>query len=155
MPFPISSNRTLEIHAPGEACLPEIEAAVKDALLEAKAKQLSVKPGEICFRGGMFRLVNGHNQLLAISSGKILFTRQGDFVLIRYRISFMQMLVLVTAMVGLVFGYFAHAPHEFLVFGWLWIFGGNYFSTLYRFPRFLRAAAEKGRDEAAKALAAE
>ncbi|MCX6851525.1 MAG: hypothetical protein NTY98_21700 [Verrucomicrobia bacterium] len=148
MPFPISSNRTLEIHAPGEACLPAIEAAVKEALIEAKAEDLSVKPGEICFRGGMFRLVNGHNQLLAISAGKICFTRQGALVLIRYRISFVQMMIVVTAMVGLVFGCFAHAPYEFLVSGWLWIFGGNYFSTLYRFPRLLRAAAEKGRDEA-------
>lgn len=122
-------------------------AAVESALREAKAKKLAVKPGEISFRGGIFRFVDSLNQLSAISSGKILFSQQGDLVLIQYRISFLQMLIGVTLMVGLMFGYFARAPHEFLVFGWLWIFGGNYFTTLYRFPRFLRAAAEKGRDE--------
>ena len=153
MPFPISSNRTLEIHAPGEASLPAIQAAVENALNEAKAKTLSVKPGEISFRGGIFRFVDGWNQLGAISSGQIRFSKQDDLVLIQYRISFLQMLVGVTFMVGLMFGYFARAPHEYLVFGWLWIFGGNYLITLYRFPRFLREAAEKGRDGVVAVLA--
>ena len=153
MPFPISSNRTLEIHAPGEGSLQAIVAAVEEALREAKAKKLSVKPGEISFRGGIFRFVDGLNQLSAISSGRIRFTRQDDRVLIHYHISFLQMLVGVTLMVGLMFGYFARAPYETVVFGWLWIFGGNYFTTLYRFPQFLRAAAEKGRDGAAPFLA--
>ena len=90
---------------------------------------------------------------MAIGSGKISFSQQGDLVLIHYRISFLQMLVGVTLMVGFMFGYVARAPHEFLVFGWLWLFGGNYFTTLYRFPRFLRAAAEKGAGGAAPFLA--
>jgi hypothetical protein len=152
MPFPISSNRTLKIHAPGEEALTTIAAAVEDALHEAKAKKLFVKPGEISFRGGIFRFVDGHNQLGAISSGKIRFTQQGDLVLIHYRISFVQLLVIVTLMVGLMF---ARAPHEFLVFGWLWIFGGNYLTTLYRFPRLLLAAAEKSRGETSAPFLAE
>lgn len=68
MPFPISSSGTLEIHSPGEAGLAVIVAAVENALSEVKAKKLSVKDGEISVRGGIFRFVDGWNQLVAISS---------------------------------------------------------------------------------------
>jgi len=153
MPFPFSSSGTLEIHAPGEASLTAIVAAVEDALRGAHAKKLCVKDGEISFRGGLFGFGGRWNQLLAISFGQIRFARQGDLVLIHYRISFLQMLVVVTAVVGLMLGYVDRAPYKIVVFGWLWLFGGNYFIALYRFPRFIRAAAEKGAGGAAPFLA--
>ena len=29
-----------------------------------------------------------------------------------------------------------------IVFAWLWLFGGNYITTLIRFPRFMRKSIE-------------
>ena len=143
MPFPFSSRGTIEITTHGAASLPPIVSAIENAIRDSKPTSLSVKDGVVSFRAGVFRFVNNWNQLISISSGEIRLSQRGELVLIDYRISFVQMFIIVSMMVGLIFGFVAQAPLGFVVVGWLWLFGGNYFLTLYRFPRFLRAAAEK------------
>ncbi len=143
MPFPFSSRGTIEITTHGTASLPPIVSAIENAIRDSKPTSLSVKDGVVSFRAGVFRFVNNWNQLVSISSGEIRLSQRGELVLIDYRISFVQMFIIVSMMVGLIFGFVAQAPLGFVVVGWLWLFGGNYFLTLYRFPRFLRAVAEK------------
>lgn len=142
MPFPFSSSGTIEITTHEAASLQSIVSAIENAIRDSKPTNLSVKDAVLSFRAGVFRLVNGGNQLVSIGSGEIRLSQRGELVLIDYRISFVQMFIFVSMMV-VPYVFVAQAPLEFIVGVWLWLFGGNYFLTLYRFPRFLRAAAEK------------
>jgi hypothetical protein len=107
---------------------------------------MSRHSNDILFRGGVFRLVWNWNQLVAITSGRIRFSFSADRARIDYRITFTQMFVLVPAMLAfLCIPFFALSrsevpPWQFLLFGWFWLFGGNYLITCFRFPRFLRRA---------------
>jgi hypothetical protein len=143
MPFPFSSSGTIEITTHEAASLKPIVSAVENAIRDSKPTNLSVKDGVISFRAGAFRLVNGGNQLVSIGSGEIRFSQRDELVLIDYRISFVHMFIFVSLFFGLPYVFLPQAHLEFSVAGWLWLFGGNYLLTLYRFPRFLRAAAEK------------
>lgn len=145
MPFPFSNSGTIEVISHEAASLQPIVSAIENAIRDSKPTSLSVKDGVLSFRAGVFRFVNNWNDLVSIGSGEIRLSQRGERVLIHYRISFVQMFIIVSVMVGLIFGFVAQAPLGFIVVGWLWLFGGNYLITLYRFPRFLRAAAEKAK----------
>jgi hypothetical protein len=145
MPFPFSNSGTIEVISHEAASIQPIVLAIENAIRDSKPTSLRLNDGVLTYRAGVFRFVNNWNHLVSIGSGEIRFSQQGELVLIHYRISFVQMFIIVSVMVGLVFGFVAQAPLGSIVLGWLWLFGGNYLITLYRFPRFLRAAAEKAR----------
>ncbi len=71
------------------------------------------------------------------------------------------MFILVTVLVVVWFGIvpryqgFQPVPIAFLVVAWAWLFGGNYAFSRYRFPRLLRAGAERGLRERTGAHAAQ
>jgi hypothetical protein len=144
MPFPVSSSGSISVPADSPDSLRAVTLAIEDALCEAKAKDIRTSGETILFRAGAFRPVFGWNQLLAVSSGEIQIKQDGALIHVRYRIWFLQILILVSVIVGLLGVCIRSLPIQSFVLAWLWLFGGNYIATLYRFPRFLRAAVEKG-----------
>ena len=132
----------------GESDLSQVVYGIDVALHRAKATSLVSDPEQIAFRGGFFRWVGSGNQLVAIGSGKLMFSERDNSIDIIYRLSFMHLFIVVTGIIAIVFV----LPNAlwgdlrslagFPLGAWLWLFGGNYVLTIFRFPRFIRTAAE-------------
>jgi len=151
MPFPFSLEGTVAIE---KVDLAPTMSAVETALRKAKPKGIRRDGAKITFRAGIFRLrlMTNWNQLIPIGSGELLFSQEGDSVLIHYSVSLVELFATITLMLVFMLGIVpilagAHTlvPLAFLPVGWLWLFGMNYLTTKFRFPRFLRIAGEKAR----------
>ncbi len=147
MPFPISLSGAVTAR---EVTVEQALDRIESALSYAKALALRREGGAVQFRGGVFRLVSGWNVLVPISSGIVEVSPSATGVSVGYRVTFMQMLILVTLMVGAFLGPFVMATPEMPVKGglgvlavaWLWLFGGNFVLTRWRWPAFLRRALQ-------------
>jgi hypothetical protein len=73
-------------------------------LRDVRASTIVVHEERIAFTVRSFRFVMNWNLLVAIDSGGITFRRSDRGVAVEYQISFVRLLVLVTVMVGFVFG---------------------------------------------------
>jgi hypothetical protein len=149
MPFPFSLEGTVAIEMPDLAAT---ISAVETAIRKAKPSALTREGARITFRAGFFRLVSNWNQLVSIGSGELLFSQEGDRVLIHYSVSLVELFVTTTLMLLVIFGIVpllaggnTLSSLGFLPLGWLWLFGMNYLITKFRFPWFLRKAGEKAR----------
>jgi hypothetical protein len=151
MPFPFSLEGAVAIEM---VDLGLTLSAVETALRKAKPAVLTRDGAKITFRAGVFRfgLMTNWNLLIPIGSGELLFTQEGDRVLIHYSVSLVELFVTVTLMllfmlgiVPILAGERTLWPLGFLPLGWLWLFGMNYLTTKSRFPRFLRRAGENAR----------
>ena len=148
MPFPLSAQGAIEVPLTRAEDAERLIKALETALRNESASEMSRHANELTFRGGIFRLVSNWNQLVAITSGLVRFSFSADHARIEYRITFTQMLALVPAMLAffclpaLSAPRFEFPPWPFFVLIAAWLFGGNYFMTRYRFPRFLRRAAQ-------------
>src|SRR5881392_926471 len=93
---------------------------VEKALIGAKATAIRVDQDKITFPGGMPRAVSNWNILFPISCGEIHFTRSSGAVIINYRISFVGLFFVATAMI-LAVGIWIpfHADIIILPFAWL------------------------------------
>lgn len=100
------------------------------------------------FQGGVFRWVSSWNLLLPVDRGWVAVTDAAEGLRVTYELSYRQLFVIVTAMVGI---FLAPAVltvrltpplgKVLLIAGaWAWLFGGNFFTTAVRFPRFIRRA---------------
>jgi len=141
MPFPISISGA--VSAPG-LTVDEAMLRLERGLAEAKAVALRRERSEIRFKGGAFRPVSNWNVLVPISTGRIEVAPRDGGVTVSYRLTFTWMLVAVTLVVMVFLGPTAMAskapPSEglaFLPIVWLWLFGGSFVVTWWRFPRFL------------------
>ena len=118
---------------------------LESALAEARPASIRRDSSGLRFRGGPFRLVSNWNILLPISTGVLEVSPREDGVNVRYRVTFTEMLVIVTLMVGGIFGPVvvrsAKLPMQgrlgILLFAWSWLFGANFALTWWRLPRFL------------------
>ena len=145
MPFPFNAQGTIVADSIDVA---GATSAVERMLRDVKASRIFVGEPQIDFTVRSFRLVTNWNLLVSIDSGRITFRPHDDGVELRYRISFIRMLIIVTAMVVAVFGFFpvmswgpqSRVPLPMLLFAWCWLFGGNYVITVSRFPSALRSA---------------
>jgi len=137
MPFPFSSQGIIFFE---NADLQEALVAVEGILRKAEAGNISKSESQLDFTGGLFRAVSNWNLLIAISSGSIVFRKTEGGVEATYRISFLQMFLFVTALVGLAFSISPKEPIYIFGVMWLWLFGMNYLITIIRFPSSLRAA---------------
>jgi hypothetical protein len=151
MPFPFLLEGTVAIEM---VDLASTMSAVETALRKAKPGAITRDGAKIIFRAGLFRfwLMTNWNLLVPIGSGELLFSQEGDRVLIHYSVSLVELFVAVTVMllvmlgiVPLLAGERTLAPLGFLPVAWLWLFGMNYLTTKFRLPRFLRRAGEKAR----------
>jgi len=127
-----------------------------ECLRRVKARHIAVNGNRIVFNGGFFRLVSNWNVLGPFGSGELEFlpaTRQ-----VRYRLSVAQLIVVTTALVGLLavlmFCHSEPPPVGFiaLALGLMWVFfvGGNFLIGITRFKSFLGesvSTAPEGLDE--------
>ena len=118
-----------------------------NALLDASANNVQVDENRVSFTGGLFRLVWSWNVLNQIGYGYVELHESEDSFKVTYYASFRQMFVVISVMVFLFFGValFSDKGDELsvigklaiLVFAWLWLFGGNWFVAMARFPTFV------------------
>jgi hypothetical protein len=141
MPFPFSSSGKILVES---ADLPGAIAIVEDTIKRARPGRISVTETRIDFTGGLFRWVTNWNLLGPIGSGSITFRQINNAVELQYHVSFVQMFIVSTALVLFMFGVLpilqSDKGEPIVVLGlmWLWIFGGNYLITIFRFPDALR-----------------
>lgn len=144
MPFPFSSTGTISADIKEGLSVSDALAAIAEAIRDEKPTGMDISTDTVKFTSGIFRLVNSWNLLAPISAGSIRCTQSAEGPLfVHYHISFIQMFVVVSLVVGLIFGILARAPLPFLIEAWAWLFGVNYALTLYRFPRFLKRALSR------------
>jgi hypothetical protein len=145
MRSPLITSGTIRVDTLPDDGLPGLIARVEQALRRVRAARLQVSGDTISFRGGFFRAVTNWNILVPISSGEIHFSRIDGSVLVRYRISFLGLFLMTTGLVLIPLFFFGDPIQSGVIFAlpfmWLWLFGANYFTTRFRFPRFLASAA--------------
>ena len=145
MPFPFTAHGKVVADS---VDVPTAMSAVEAMLRRAKASRIALDRDRIDFTAGFFRLVTSWNLLGPVNRGSITFRQLEHGVEVRYRLSFMQMFVIVSVMVVFFFGLYpvasmgpqARVPPPVLAVIWLWLFGGNYIITLFRFPSALRSS---------------
>ncbi len=117
-------------------------ASVVEALRQQKALSLRATGGAITFRGGILRAVTDWNVLRPISSGEIVFSQVGDTVTLTYRVSWLGLFIVTTAVAS---GAIAISRDPNLLFilpvAWLFLFFGTYTSVAAGFREFLEHAA--------------
>ena len=119
-----------------------------ESLKKQKARNIQHYGNNITFRGGIFRFVSSWNQLVAISSGSLTLKRTESSISVNYKITFTEMLIIVTAMViGFLGPPVWNASNTgvvesiiILLCAWFWLFGGNVAIAYFRFPRFLKSS---------------
>jgi hypothetical protein len=139
--FPFSRRGILEV--PGLE--PDLALdRLRVALEKADARNLRRDGSRLVFYGGIFRFVGSWNILCPISTGEISASPMSDGAKVTYRLSFVEILVVVSLMLafmaGIAPGNARAESARMLLLGWSWLVGGNYLLTAWRFPRFLRRA---------------
>ena len=109
-------------------------------LEEARARKVTLEPNGLSFRGGLFRFMSSWNIFVSITKGRILLDPETSRV--TYYLSFVEIIVVVTLMIGFMALAAKHLPTEFYYWGlplmWLWLVGANLAFALTRFDRFMR-----------------
>ena len=146
MAFPFSIEGTVAIKTTD---LMSTISAVESAIRKAKPTDMIRDGAKIRFRAGLFRLVTNWNLLVPIGSGQLLFSQEADRVLIHYSLSLVQLFVTSTLLVAIMLGIVPIFESEYpwaclgvMPLAWLWLFGANYLTTKFRFPRFLRTGSQ-------------
>ena len=152
MPFPLSITGTVHLEGP----LPDLNAALNalTAQLERHHPSTITREGDaVTFTVKPFRLVSNWNLLGSIDRGTIAIVRTPRGPVLSYDVSTKRMLLVVTVVVGLggaiIFspvGPDASVPVRLglLAAMWLWLFGGNFLVTTFRFPNFLARLVQSG-----------
>jgi hypothetical protein len=151
MPFPFSYSNKVEIPFSPDAHTPEnLLNSIVLSLKNVKAINIHNDRNHITFSGGILRFVMNWNILVAVSSGKITVDKGNDKLCLKYSLKFTEMFIIVTAAVlgflgpviwqasNLTFS----AKVGILAVAWSWLFGGNYFITIFRFPNFIKKMTE-------------
>lgn len=142
MSFPFSLSGAVTVR---DVTVEQAIDRLEGALAQAKAGALRREGSAVQFRGGVFRIVSSWNVLVPISNGVVEVSPNPNGISVSYRVSFMQMLIVATLMVGVFVGPFVMAAPNVSVTGglgilavvWLWLFGANFALTRFRWPAFL------------------
>lgn len=114
-------------------------------------RKLDVSGDTVSFRGGVFRLVTSWNLLGPIGRGEIVVAPTDDGLSVRYRISFRELITLVTIMIliMMVMIFSSEGMEAFpivpvaLSFGWVFAVGGNIAICIPRFNSFVKKCAKQ------------
>ena len=149
MIFPLGMNGSirLKIAHYSPSLTSTVNSRIEQMLDDADASSASLDGDKVCFTSGFFRPVGSWNILGPFGSGKIWAEMKGvDTLVVRYRLSTVQLFVTVTGVLGAlaIFLLFVSGSSEpgktlqSLGIGWAWLFGANYVTGLIRFPSWLR-----------------
>ena len=127
--------------------LSNLPAHLAVRLQQIKAGTVEVNQNHVSFTGGLFG--SGRNRwdiLVPFGFGDV--TVKSDTRQLTYRLSFRQLFVAGTIMVGILTGFSYFAWHSLLAglvaapIWWIWLVGGNLLIGLPRFKRFVNGAIE-------------
>jgi len=125
----------------------EIMAHLADKLDSVDAYDITHEQDTLSFRGGLFRLVGNWNVLISITRGEIRIDRVA--MLVQYRLSFVQIVVIVSLLVCLfpVFALTYGFPRPAIIpvtclFEFLLV-GGNIATGIRGFEKFIRSSIEE------------
>ena len=151
MPFPFSYSNKVEVPFNRVSHTPEnLLNSIVLSLKNVRARNIQNDRNYITFAGGILRFVMSWNILIAVSSGKITVDKGDDKLYLKYSLKFTEMFIIVTVAV---LGFFGpviwqapnltfYAKVGILAVAWIWLFGGNYFLTIFRFPDFIKKMTE-------------
>jgi|tagenome__1003787_1003787.scaffolds.fasta_scaffold20425852_1 hypothetical protein len=109
------------------------------SLQQARATTVDIQGNCVAFTAGVFRFVSNWNVLVPFGSGDL--TVEPDFRQVRYRVSIRQLVLIGTALVGLMTVFMLMSPGwqplVFVPFMWLWLVGANIKLGIVRFRRFV------------------
>jgi hypothetical protein len=146
MPFPISIDGTVQIACPlPEKLVPRVVEEI-DALLSGElAKAVTVEGSVVRFRTGVWRRwIKGWSVLNPIGSGHLEVKAEADDIVVSYHLNMVPLLFLVTGFSAFfaALSWSTTTRYLFPALIWLWVFGGHYAITLFRFPYWLQAGLE-------------
>ena len=148
-PFTYSGTVTISFEADEKDSIDRVMRNVTGGLEAVRAKRVQRENANLTFRGGIFRPISTWNPTWAISSGTFVFTSDGNRVRISYRLRFTEMVVFASIGV-LVFlaPPLLRAPNVtdakaagLLGLFWVFLVGGNYVLTRWRFQKWLKRVA--------------
>lgn len=146
MPFPLSYSTTFIMNK--DRYHIKMSAVVRSILMclqKEEASEVCNDKNVILFKGGI-RFVNSFNILLPITSGSITINEIDREMHVDCKIQFTQLLILSITVILIFFIPIFLFKTNFnfirifctIIFIWLWLFGLNYLTTIFRFPRFLK-----------------
>jgi len=120
--------------------------AAADELKRAGAKEVFIGERRVSFKKPLFYYAVTDWILAPTDKGFIEIAPRPGGALVTYHLSFLRMLLLVSAVVFGVIGLFILSAQKMpltakvvvLAVAWLWLFGTQYLITRLRFPRFVR-----------------
>lgn len=140
----LSYSATLRFPARNSVSVAEAARQVFYRKLElAKARRITIVGDSLTFTGGFFRIASGMNILGPVGRGRIGIQARDGTVVIQFRVSFIQLIIVSTMLVALMASVIASWGTEgpswgFYVFLWLWLVGGNIVIFIPRFRGFIR-----------------
>lgn len=137
-----SLTLTGTLHLNSDVDLTALPNHLAECLWSVNASTVEIQGNSVAFTRRMFRLVSNWNVLVPFESGD--FTIDAYTHQIRYRVSIRELVLLGTAMVGLMTVFVLMSPNRqallFMPLMWLWLVGGNLAIGIFRFKSFVGRA---------------
>ena len=123
----------------------KLPAHMAARLGDIKARAVKVNQNNVSFTGGMFGFGSRWDVLVPFGFGDL--TIDANALQLTYRLSFRQLIVVTTVMVGILAGVICYMSRSseglvFIPLGWAWLVGGNLAIGLPRFKKFIHSALE-------------
>jgi hypothetical protein len=144
MTFPLSiEGRSSNDAGDGEPQLSIALNTIGEALRSAGARDVQASPAKIQFRGGISTSAWSLNLLTPITKGQV--TLGADGRSIEYKLWLTEIVILSCLMAPILGGAIGAVDNWrsgllLSVVGWLWLVGGNFMLTSFRFARLVRRA---------------
>ena len=147
MSFPLSSAGELRFATRHETDRSVLVQRVEKALLTAGARPVIVAADRIAFKPPVWRTFSPWSAVVGVSFGEITVRHEAHIDGIRYVVSHLRLLVVLTVLYAVWVGTLPYYARQIrpaaLLAGWLWILACNYLLSRSAFRRLLRAAAER------------
>jgi hypothetical protein len=123
----------------------KLPAHMAARLSDIKARAVKVNQNNVSFTGGLFGFGSRWDVLVPFGFGEL--TIDPNAFQLTYRLSFRQLIVVTTVMVGILAGvswYMSRSSESlvFIPFAWTWLVGANLAIGLPRFKKFIHSALE-------------
>jgi hypothetical protein len=142
--FPISINGSIRLRDLGNPTpyAARVRERLADLLDGANAYDVAAEGDAVRFRIAFFGGAGRYHALAPIDHGTFAIEIEDTALRIRYRLSTLRLMIVISAALALLFGLAMsdkHAPgFWFAGLGWLWVFGLNYLFAAIRIPFWLK-----------------
>ncbi|HEX4862007.1 MAG TPA: hypothetical protein VFV07_12275 [Rhizomicrobium sp.] len=146
--FPISLNGSIRLHDLGNPTpyAARVRERLVDLLDEANAYDVAEEGDAVRFKIAFFGGGGRYHPLAPIDRGRFEIEIEDTALRIRYRLSTLRLMVVLTAALAVLFGLAMSdkaVPNAwFPAFAWLWVFGLSYLVAAIRIPFWLKRRLE-------------